>query len=79
MAQRAIGAVTSHDLALADTEEMSSACDPVHFSEQIQESAHGFTISFDYKLRPGVATSQNALKLLEIVGLDTDDDTAAQR
>jgi len=79
ISQHAIGAVTSHDLALADTDELSWACDPVHFSEQIQESADGFTISFDYRLRPGVATSQNALKLLQIVGLDTDDDTAAQR
>jgi len=78
MAQRAIGAVTSHDLALADTEELSSACDPVHFSEQIQESADAFTISFDYKLRPGVATSKNALKLLQIVGLDSGDQMTAK-
>lgn len=78
MAQRAIGAVTSHDLALADTEELFSACDPVHFSEQIQESADAFTISFDYKLRPGVATSRNALKLLQIVGLDSGDQMTAE-
>jgi hypothetical protein len=70
LAEGAIGGVTSHDLALADTEELSAACDPVHFSEQIQEDPAGPVISFDYRLRPGVATSKNALKLLEIVGLD---------
>jgi hypothetical protein len=29
-------------------------------------------MSFDYKLRPGAATTPNALKLLEIVGLGED-------
>jgi DNA mismatch repair ATPase MutS len=70
LAEGAIGGVTSHDLALADTDELSAACDPVHFSERIHETAEGPSISFDYRLRPGIATSKNALKLLEIVGLD---------
>ncbi len=69
----AIGAVTSHDLELADTKELSSACVPVHFSETIEEGPEGRRISFDYKLRPGIATSSNALKLLEMVGLDSTD------
>ncbi|MGD2217638.1 MAG: hypothetical protein PVJ64_12860 [Gemmatimonadales bacterium] len=72
LAEGAIGSVTSHDLALADTEELSAACDPVHFSERIHEGPDGPDISFDYKLHPGVATSKNALKLLKIVGLDYD-------
>jgi ABC-type multidrug transport system fused ATPase/permease subunit len=71
LATPAIGAVTSHDLRLADTEELSTACEPVHFTEKIEESTDGPTISFDYKLRPGIATSSNALKLLEVVGLDS--------
>jgi ABC-type multidrug transport system fused ATPase/permease subunit len=70
----AIGAVTSHDLQLADTEELSTAADPVHFSETIEKGPEGPRISFDYKLRPGMATSQNALKLLEIVGLADEPD-----
>jgi ABC-type multidrug transport system fused ATPase/permease subunit len=69
LAANAIGAVTSHDLQLADTDELSSACDPVHFSEKIEEGPDGPRITFDYKLRPGTATSKNALKLLEMVGL----------
>jgi DNA mismatch repair ATPase MutS len=32
-------------------------------------------MSFDYQLRPGVATSTNALKLMEMVGLPLDDVT----
>jgi hypothetical protein len=66
----AIGAVTTHDLALADGELLSRVRTDVHFSEQIGNGANGTsTMSFDYRLRPGVATSTNALKLLEIVGL----------
>jgi ABC-type multidrug transport system fused ATPase/permease subunit len=65
----AIGAVTSHDLQLAETDELSAACVPVHFRETIEEGSEGPIISFDYKLRAGIATSRNALKLLEIVGL----------
>ncbi len=80
---QAIGAVTSHDLQLADTEELSAAADPVHFSETVERGPDGPRITFDYKLRPGIATSQNALKLLEIVGLasdaGSDDDTVDRR
>jgi len=31
-------------------------------------------MSFDYKLRPGLATSTNALKLLALIGLTVPDD-----
>ena len=44
----------------------------VHFTETIREGEAGLEMSFDYKLRPGRATSTNALKLMEIVGLDVD-------
>ncbi|HSG81609.1 MAG TPA: hypothetical protein VLC48_05130 [Gemmatimonadota bacterium] len=78
LAAGAIGAVTSHDLALADTDELSRGCDPVHFTESIEEAPSGARITFDYRLRPGVATSRNAIKLLEIVGLDLRPDASAQ-
>jgi ABC-type Na+ transport system ATPase subunit NatA len=74
LAERAIGGVTSHDLTLADSEELCDTRTAVHFTERIEETADGAAISFDYKLRPGVATSKNALKLLEIVGLGSSDD-----
>jgi DNA mismatch repair ATPase MutS len=70
VASGAIGAVTTHDLALAAGAVLSRARTDVHFSEQLGSGANGAsTMTFDYRLRPGVATSTNALKLLEIVGL----------
>lgn len=42
---------------------------PVHFAERVGEEDGRAVMTFDYVLRPGVATSTNALKLLELVGL----------
>ena len=67
--QRAIGAVTTHDLALADTPELASAAHPVHFRETIRGDGEGAPMTFDYRLRPGIATSVNALRLMELIGL----------
>ncbi len=69
LGESAIGCVTSHDLALADEEVLAAAADSVHFSERVEEGPGGPKITFDYRLRPGVATSRNALKLVELVGL----------
>ena len=67
----AIGAVSTHDVELAQSEELASACQPVHFRETFRDSSHGGKeMTFDYKMRPGLATTTNALKLLELVGLD---------
>ncbi len=63
----AIGAVTTHDLSLADADDLTARAVPVHFTESVGDGADGLT--FDYRLRPGIATSTNALKLLEMVGL----------
>jgi hypothetical protein len=65
-----IGAVTTHDLELAASPALADACRPVHFTEGVEEDAGGVRLSFDYRLRPGIATSRNALKLLRLVGLD---------
>jgi len=64
-----IGAVTTHDLELAASPDLAPACHAVHFSEGVEREGDGARLSFDYRLRPGVATSRNALKLLELVGL----------
>ena len=66
---RAIGAITTHDLELAGAPELAARCRTVHFTEGVSPDGEGVRLSFDYKLRPGVATSRNALKLLELVGL----------
>ena len=63
----ATGAVTTHDLTLADSEDLLARAVPVHFTECVGDGDEGLT--FDYRLRDGIATSTNALKLLELVGL----------
>jgi ABC-type multidrug transport system fused ATPase/permease subunit len=65
----AIGPTSTHDLTLADSEDLESAARLVHFQETIEQTANGPSISFDYKLIPGLATSTNALRLMDIVGL----------
>jgi hypothetical protein len=65
----AIGAVTTHDLTLAEDSSLDSAAQRVHFTERFEQTAAGMTMTFDYQLRPGLATSANALKLLAMIGL----------
>lgn len=65
----ALGVITTHDLALTECPELRDAGDHWHFRETIHESTEGFGMTFDYTLRPGVATSRNALALLRLVGL----------
>ncbi|MCP4197304.1 MAG: hypothetical protein GY762_09150 [Proteobacteria bacterium] len=68
----AIGAISTHDLSLAEAPGLEDQCQPFHFTETYQAGADGPSMHFDYTLRPGVAPTVNALKLLEIVGLKTD-------
>jgi hypothetical protein len=71
---RAIGAVTTHDLTLAEAEELRAAAESVHFSETVNPGAEGAAaMTFDYCLRPGPATSTNALRLMKLMGLPADD------
>ena len=62
----AIGAMTTHDLAVAGEEPLRSAAILVHFSETVDEKGE---MEFDYKLRPGIATSRNALRLMQLIGI----------
>ena len=64
-----IGAVSTHDLTLAEDPSLQKAAVAVHFTETFTHTTAGPSMSFDYRLRPGIATSTNALKLMEIVGL----------
>ncbi len=75
--QGALGAVSTHDLALGDAPELAAAAQLVHFTETFARGPEGPVMHFDYRLRPGIATSTNALKLMELVGLPLDADTAA--
>lgn len=67
--QHAIGAVTTHDLTLADAEHLQDHAVLVHFRESLELREDGPPIAFDYQLRQGIATSTNALRLMEIMGL----------
>lgn len=67
---RAIGAISTHDLELADDPMMQSVATIVHFREQIETDHQGQeTMTFDYKMRTGVTPTTNAIRLLEMVGL----------
>jgi predicted ATPase len=69
LAQHAIGAVSTHDLTLADDPELAVSSIAVHFRETFTRGPDGPAMHFDYRLRPGIATSTNALKLMELIGL----------
>lgn len=68
--QGALGAVSTHDLGLAEGPELAAAARPVHFRETLHEDGSGPPMTFDYRLRPGLATSTNALRLMDLIGLD---------
>jgi hypothetical protein len=62
----AIGAMTTHDLALAHEDPFVSKAVLVHFTEQLHADG---AMTFDYRLRPGLATSTNALRLMQAIGI----------
>ncbi len=69
LAAGAIGAISTHDLALAELPELSRLAHTVHFRESFEEREGETAMTFDYRLREGVAPTTNALKLLAMVGL----------
>jgi energy-coupling factor transporter ATP-binding protein EcfA2 len=64
----AIGAISSHDLQVAEIPELRAASQPVHFQETLHPGEET-AMTFDYRMRPGIATTTNALALMELVGL----------
>jgi hypothetical protein len=62
----AIGVMTTHDLALAGEEPLQSAARLAHFTEQVHPDGR---MTFDYRLREGLATSTNALRLMQLIGI----------
>ena len=72
LAAGALGAVSTHDLELAAMPELAAAAGQVHFREEVRPpGGDGPPMSFDYRLRPGPATTRNALALMAAVGLET--------
>ncbi|MBC8060514.1 MAG: DNA mismatch repair protein [Clostridiaceae bacterium] len=61
------GLISTHDLELGELEkESSGGVRNYHFREYYKNDE----IHFDYKLRPGVSTTRNALYLIKMAGLD---------
>ena len=66
IAERAIGTVTTHDLALTDmAESVGAVVHNSHFQDYVENGE----MRFDYKLRDGVVAKSNALELMRLVGL----------
>jgi DNA mismatch repair ATPase MutS len=69
MERNAIGIVSTHDLALAKIpEEMPGRAANCHFEDRFK----GGELIFDYKLKPGVVKTSNALELMRSIGLGVD-------
>jgi ABC-type multidrug transport system fused ATPase/permease subunit len=66
----ALGVVTTHDLELAAARDFSARADSRHLTEHVAVEGDELKMTFDYKLRPGPATSGNALHLVRMLGLD---------
>ncbi len=66
----AIGALATHDLALAADEKIRAAARSIHFREAIDIDSGAMT--FDYRIREGPLQSTNALALLELMGIRID-------
>ncbi|HVS01384.1 MAG TPA: DNA mismatch repair protein MutS [Thermoanaerobaculia bacterium] len=67
----ALGAISTHDLGLAEEQALRQAAVAVHFRETLHPGAGPGepAMTFDYRLRPGLAPTANALRLLEMFGL----------
>jgi DNA mismatch repair ATPase MutS len=63
---RAIGIVTTHDLALTEiVGTLDGKAANYHFGDTFREGK----LSFDYRLSPGIAETTNALQLMQSIGL----------
>ena len=66
----AMGMVATHDVALARLEDdLPAQVHNAHFTDVMIDGE----MSFDYRLRPGVVRTSNALKLLVMAGIDVPD------
>jgi len=67
LSKRAIGMVTTHDLALTEIAAIfPGGARNVHLQDHVEDGK----MQFDYKLRDGVITHSNALELMRMIGLD---------
>jgi hypothetical protein len=67
LARDAIGLATTHDLALTSmVEKVGRPAANVHFEDRFEDGV----LTFDYRLKPGVVRTSNAIALMRAVGLE---------
>jgi DNA mismatch repair ATPase MutS len=67
----AMGVVATHDVALSALErEHPGRIHNLHFTDVVEDGE----MRFDYRLRPGVVRTSNALRLLAMAGIEVDAD-----
>jgi hypothetical protein len=67
--QNSVGLVATHDLELGKLADEISAVVNLHFREEVLDGR----MVFDYRLRPGPCPTTNALQLMRLEGLPTED------
>jgi DNA mismatch repair ATPase MutS len=67
LANAAIGALSTHDLALTDLATPATAGLNVHMASPDPQDP----LAFDYKLKPGINTASSARAILRLIGIDT--------
>jgi ABC-type multidrug transport system fused ATPase/permease subunit len=71
--QRAIGAMSTHDLSLLHFTEFADRCQKIHFQETFVSNNGQLEMAFDYRIREGEAQSRNAIALMKHIGLDLEE------
>ena len=72
----AVGMITTHDLALTQIPEAhSGTAINCHFEDHLENGE----LKFDYRLKPGVVRTSNALRLMQSIGLAVTDGAQAGR
>ena len=67
--RKAIGMISTHDLALAGIPDtMGGRAANCHFEDRFEAGQ----LIFDYKLKPGIVKTSNALELMRAIGLGVD-------
>ena len=73
--RRAVGVVSTHDLALTGIPEaMGGRAFNAHFEDRLD----GDALVFDFKLRPGPVETSNALKLMRAIGMGVGNEAASR-
>jgi len=70
LASGSSGLITTHDSGIADFRSTAAGgVAHAHFTDAVGSEQGEVTMTFDYVMRPGPATTTNALRILEALGL----------